>query len=574
MKNSDSIKFVLERWKYYPGKAILIVLFTILNTGVVLLYPYILGQIVDGLGQGVSIRNIARYILILIGSGLGIVVFYTILQSLRLSMNLILANRIREEIYFKFTGYKASFFKKFKSGDVVARLIDDMERLTWFMSSGIFRGLEGLFLLVFGLVILLRINVLLTLISIVPLFGIITILLFATEELMEKKYKLVQTYISKVNDFLNTSFGGIVFIKVRSKNSLFNDLFKRLLLERKVKEIDAIQFENFANFCYGLGIMTAIAVFLFFGGKTAIAGKITLGNFVAFSQYLIVLIEPMFSLSFFILAHARSKAYIGRLRQLLNDANKEDATRNKDISEFKRKILFKDASLGYDDKIILHDLNFSIKKGEKIGIIGDVGAGKTTLLKGILGIIPPDKGTIAIDDISVSNITYHSISKIFGYTPQESILFTTSIKDNITFSENSIREKKIIRSLNIAEFEKDLSEFKNGIDEQLGTSGKTLSGGQRQRIAIARAIVSSHSIYIFDDITSFLDPETEYQLIHKLGSEIKDKNVFVVSYRPYTLSNMDRIILLKNGKIDKIDTHKNLLKRSVYYRDLLLFEGR
>ncbi len=570
-KRIDTIKFMGKRWKGYEKTAVFIVLLTLVNTAVVLIYPKILGMLINGLNSGVAMSKILDYILILIGSGIGVAFVYSLLQSQRLRMNLTLANKIREEIYFRFTGYGSHFFNKFRSGDVVARLINDMEQLTWFMSSGVFRGLEGFLLLFFGTYLLLKIDVMLTLISIVPLFSIITILLFATEEVMESKYKTVQKWVSKVNDFLSSAFGGIVLIKIRNSDPLFKEILVRMLKDRKSKEIDAVKFERFADTCYGVGIMLSISLFLFFGGKAAIDGRIDIGQFVAFTQYLIVLIGPMFSLSFFVLAYARSRAYIGRLNELLDEKNEEKVIRSISHKKVETSIDAENVTAGYGETSVLNNISLSIKAGEKVGIIGDVGSGKTTLIKTLMGMIPALDGDVTLDGINIQSISLSSIADMFGYAPQENLLFTASIRDNISFSDEKINDERIKQVVDIAQFKSELAEFAGGLGSDLGAGGKTVSGGQMQRISVARALVRRHCFYIFDDITSALDPETELALISKIKKEAGQSGILMVSYRPYTLSQMEKIILLRDGTIRAVDTHASLLERDDYYRDLLIF---
>ncbi len=560
--------FISKQWSGYRKNLWTIIVLTMFNTAFVLLYPYILRFIINGLESGAPMTEIAKYILLLIGSGAAIAVTYTMLQSNRLKMNLSFSNKIREEVFDRFPGYRNEFFHKYESGDISARLQSDLDALSWFMSSGIFRGLEGLLLIIFGSAVLLSINVTLTLITILPLIAIVIALLLFTEEKMNRKFKKVQEFVSSVSDFMGASFSGIIFIKVKNRLSLFTRLFEDNLKERKTYEMDAVKYERMVDIFYQLGIILSITAFLIFGGLIAVKGAMKLGDFVAFSQYLMTLIGPMFMIGFFVLSYARSKAYIDRIADLSGDEWLE-RPRERKMDKFSGQIVFSGADIGFDTPV-LKDINAGFKKGEKIGIIGEVGSGKSTFIKTMMGIYPPLRGSVTIDGEPVCGLTYDALARLFGYTPQENVLFTSSIRENVRFADHRIDDRVVLRAIEIAQFGKDLSEFEEGLTAQLGSGGKSISGGQMQRIAIARTLVEEHCIYVFDDITSSLDPETEFTLLKQLSKELKDRTVFMISYRPYTLSVMDRIIVLKDGGIHEIGTHDELMRTSEYYRDLLL----
>ncbi len=570
--NKKYIDFILNKWKPYWKFALYITFFTLLNTGIVLYYPYLLKYIINGLENHIVINQLKKYVLLLIASGIGIAIIYSIVQQSRLKMNLIFANDTRSELFLNFFKYRNDFFQNFDSGDISTRLVVDNENLSWFLSSGIFRGVEGMFLLIFGSIVLFNMNVLLTLISIIPLFSIIVILLLTTEEKLRKKFRFVQDFISKVSNFIGTSFSGIILVKTKNRISIFHKMLREMLKERKVKEIDAIKYEQFVDFSYGTGITMSIVLFLFFGGRFAIAGKFTLGDFVAFVTYLTILIEPMFMLGFFVISYARSRAYIDRLLEIQKNDYLEKTRREMKKNDFQDRILLKNVTYKTQGKTILKDIDLSIKFGEKVAIVGDVGSGKTSLLKIIIGIIQPQYGQVKIDGLNINKLDFDSLSKIFGYTPQGNLLFSTTIKENIIFHDDRISEKRIFDAIEVSLFKKDLWDYNMDLENKIGTGGKAISGGQQQRISIARSLVEDHLIYIFDDITSSLDPETELFLLKNIFAKLSDKTLILVTYNPLALSKMDKIILLKKGKIENIGNHRFLIDNSDYYKELLLLK--
>ncbi|MCD6580073.1 ABC transporter ATP-binding protein, partial [bacterium] len=483
--NKKYFDFIVDRWKPYWKFSIFLTFFTLLNTAIVLYYPYLLKYIINGLQNHIEPEILKKYVILLVLSGIGIAIVYSILQQSRLKMNLIFANETRDRAFTKFFTYKNVFFQDFDSGDISTRLVVDNESLSWFLSSGIFRGIEGLFLVVFGTIILLQMNIILTVISMVPLFSIIVILLFTTEEKLRKKFRVVQDFISKVSNFIGTSFSGIILVKTKNRIPVFSKMLRDLLKERKIKEIDAIKYERSVDLAYGTGITLSIVLFLFFGGRIAVSGKLSLGDFVAFVTYLTILIEPMFSLGFFVVSYARSRAYIDRLSEIQSPKHLEFVERHLKKENFENNIILQNISCGTRNNPILEDIDLEIRSGEKIGIVGDVGSGKTTLLKLIISIVQPDKGEILIDNISIGEIDYNSINKLFGYTPQGNYLFSTTIRENITFHKNRITEKKILEAIDISLFKNDLIEYNMDLENKIGTGGKAISGGQQQRISIA-----------------------------------------------------------------------------------------
>jgi len=567
------IRLVIDFWKKNKRRLALLVLFTAVGTSVSLSFPYILRYIIDGIRTNLAAKILLRYVAILLGFGLARSLISVFLPFFRGRTNELFIWHTRNDVFARILGMGHRFSNKYPSGDVIERLDHDLNDLSWFACSGIFRPIEGIFTLGIALFILVRMNPLFTLITVSP----VTLAIFAwlrLGPLIEKWYRAWREKISETNNQLESTFSGIKLVKSyvmeqRIEKNLRKTLNERIVAAVKTTVVDAkigIMFGGIAE----LGILLVLWV----GGIFVIKQKLTLGEFVAFNAYVLMLIGPMFDIGNFFVAGKRAKVAEKRIRELAEF--KPDVTSSgrihptlgsrEPVTITPLLITMNDVTFSYNGKEALHNINIKIPPGARIGIAGTVGSGKSTIMRLLLGIAEATRGNIQLNQIDIKEIDLKTLRQIYGYAPQEPVLFSDTIKNNILFGRTASPEE-VGMVIKIAQLEEEIKAMPKGIDEMIGERGLKLSGGQKARVAIARALLGKPKILLLDDVTSNLDAETEQKFLNEVTDFVKDTTLVIVSHRLAILSNCDIVYVLDNGDIIERGTHDELLaKKNLYWK--------
>ena len=319
-----------------------------------------------------------------------------------------------------------------------------------------------------------------------------------------------------------------------------------------------------------IGLSNIIVIFI--GGKQYIDGEIeSIGVIAKFIIYVNLLTWPVATVGWVTSLIQRAEASQKRINEFL----KQEATiKNKTTlpTEIKGNIEFKNVSFTYPDTNIqaLKDVSFTVKKGETLAILGRTGSGKSTILDLIGRLYDIEKGSLTIDNVPIDLVNLNSLRNSIGYVPQDAFLFSDTIKNNIMFGKENATEDEVITAAKNADVHKNISNFTNGYETVLGERGITLSGGQKQRVSIARAIIKSPEILLFDDCLSAVDTETEEKILKNLSKLTVGKTTIIVSHRISSAKNANKIIVLDQGKIIQSGSHKELLNSDGYYKDLYL----
>ena len=327
-------------------------------------------------------------------------------------------------------------------------------------------------------------------------------------------------------------------------------------------------FEPIVRFISSLSYLIVI----WYGGTLVIRGTISLGDFVAFISYLGLLVWPMMAIGFVINILQRGAASMDRINKIM--AEKPEIYDHGDVinkMSIEGEIEFKNVSFKYPEstQYALKDISFKIPKGSTLGIVGRTGSGKTTVITLLLRLYEIEEGEILVDGINVSKIPLKTLRENIGYVSQDNFLFSTSIKDNISFAfENEVKDEKIYESAKISQVYDNIIEFPQKFDTSLGERGVTLSGGQRQRTALARAIIKSPDILILDDSLSAVDTQTEEKILANLETVMKNRTNILIAHRISTVKNSDQIIVFDEGKIVERGIHEELIEKKGLYNDI------
>jgi ATP-binding cassette subfamily B protein len=463
-----------------------------------------------------------------------------------------------------------SFSNRFPSGDVIERLDQDLGELSWFACSGIFRPIEGIFTIIFALIILIKLNPLLTLISVLPI-SIAALVWLKLGPLVYIWYRQWREAMSATSNHIESTFSGIKVVKSYGVETFNITRFQSILTDRIAKAVKLVKAEAKIGIFFSGIAELGILIILWVGGTLVIKQRLTLGDFIAFNAYILMLITPMFDIGNFFVAGRRAKAGEERISAL--QESKPDIETKTDnpiqISKW-QKIEFNNVSYQYtkDGRSVLHDVNLIVQPKVKIGIAGTVGSGKSTIIKLLLRVCDPTTGKITLDNVSYPELDLVKLRALFGYAPQETALFSDTIYNNIVWGRSpSKSDDSLYEYLKITQLDEDLKTFPEKLESQVGERGLTLSGGQKQKVSLARALFGKPEILILDDATSSLDAHTEQQLIQFLMESNLIKTLIVISHRLALLSVCDIIYCLDKGKIVEQGTHSELLaKKGLYWK--------
>ena len=557
------MKSIINFWKEKKYWLIFLISFTFISTVIAMIFPYILKDIIDGIKVNFARRDLLKYVVILGILGFFRAVFNAILPFLRGRTNETFLIQERTSIFSRVLNKGHSFANRFPVGDVLQRLDHDLNEFSWFACSGIFRPIQGIFIIVVALFFLIKIDPWLTIIAVLPM----TFAIFAWMRISPVLYKYYYAWremISKTNDYLQASFSGIKLVKSYTMEHENHLQFKKILQKRVKASVKVIKVETIIDTIFTSIEEIGIIFILLVGGIFIIRGGLTIGEFVAFNAYILMLLGPMIRIGHFFVSKKRAQVQGERLGEINEyPVDVQDKGREKHIEDL--GIAFNSVSFKYskDAQTVLKGINAKIPFGKKIGIAGTVGSGKTTLTKLLMRIVEPTHGEIKIGKFSIREIPLSHLRALFGYVPQEPSLFSDTIYNNIVFGR--VHDSQgLDAALRLAQLEDFIKNQPKGLDELIGERGLKLSGGEKQRVAIARALLERPKILILDDATSNLDAETEKEFINQL-SESMNITVVMISHRLSILSICDYIYVLDKGEIVEQGTHDVLLKAGGLY---------
>jgi len=562
-RKGEGLRIVLEFWRTRKSWAVLLVIGMLAATGLSLAFPYVLRLIIDGIKRGITRPELIRYVVILFGLGVLRVAGDVLMPFARGRINEVYAWKVRSAVFRRVLDMGHSFSAKFPTGDVMERLDHDMNELSFFACSIIFRFIGSIFMLVFALVIMVRMNAFLTLISVLP----VSLAMVGWMRLGPKMYSLFMKWrqkISEINNQIESAFTGIRLVKSYVMESKLAGRFRQTLDERVGVAVEEARVEARVEVFYMAVAEIATLLVLWVGGAQVVGRHLTLGEFVAFNAYIIMLLTPMFDIGRLVVSGRRAQGTAERIDSLRQHPL-EIAPPAQPLAPKAGEVRFENVTFRYGDRAVLKNVTMSFPPGQKIGIAGTVGSGKSTLFRLLFRLADPAEGRITLSGRDVRELDLEAYRRMFGYAPQEPALFSDTVRNNIVFGREPVEEALLQRIVAGAELADDVAGFPKRLDEMLGERGTRLSGGQKERVAIARALVDRPPFLVFDDATSALDAETEKELVNRLLNEMKETTAVIVSHRLSVLSACDRVYVFDAGEIKEQGTHEELLARQGLY---------
>ena len=536
-----------------------LIFFALLSNGVNLVIPKIISHSIDDFSKGTFSYNkiIVEFLVATF-----IIFIFTFLQGiLQTYASERVARDLRTKLAEKISHQQYSFIQQSNPSKLLTNLTSDVDSVKMFVSMAVVSLASSIFIVVGASILLITIdwklalNVLVIIPVIIGAFGIV----FGKLGSLFKKSREV---VDKLNKVINESIMAAALVRVvNAQITEYNKFMEANTQARNLGMSILRLFATLIPIVVFVGNMASLAI-LVLGGHYVISGSMSLGDFAAFSSYLVLLIFPIMVIGFISNFIAQASASYARISQVL------DAPETRDSGTINTTLLgnveMKDISVSFGEKPVLKDVSFSIKPGTRTAIIGPTAAGKTQLLYLLTGLIKPNSGTITFDGIDLNEYDKTTFQHQIGFVFQDSVLFNLTLRENIAFNEN-VTDEFLAKAIETSELKDFIDLLPQGLDTIVSERGTSLSGGQKQRIMLARALALNPKILLLDDFTARVDTQTEQKILDNIERNYPDLTLLSVTQKIASVENYGQIILLEEGEILAIGTHENLMKTSPEY---------
>ena len=534
-----------------------------------LIVPILVGNVIDAIYssddsvQIIDIINSSAFYLII--CGIIMAIFRFVWRFFLLGTSRRIEKSLRDNYFRKIQKLPKESYEKNTVGDFMARGVNDIETIKMACGFGIVVAYDGIVLLTFIFISMFFISPIFTLYASIP-FIIMGVLILKYGDLIETLFINVQASFSKLTEEARKIIYSIRVIK--SLNVQKDQLNNFKIKSKEYEKVNLSLVKIWAGYQPLITFFTGVSIFIFIfiGSKMVFENEISIGEFSSLMVYLTMLGWPVVAMGLAVDWLKRGNACLTRVNSIILQNSEIDESDLNKIGSI-QKISFNNVDYLENNKKILENLNFNIARGSSLGITGKTGSGKTSIANLILKNIYSKN--IYFNDLEINDINKNSIREKVLFVPQNPVIFTGTIKDNVTFFVNEDDDKRVLKCLEISGFMKDLKNLTKGLGELVGERGVSLSGGQRQRLSIARALYQEPEVLIIDDTLSSLDVDTELQILKNLKKEYKEKFLIIISSRISTIYSMDNILVLDSGKIVESGNSKELKEKKGLFSELL-----
>src|SRR5271166_271245 len=566
------------------------------NNGIWILFPQILRRAINDLNIGVTRHKLLTYALLIVALALAKGIFQFLTRWVVIGISRDIEFDLRNDLFAHLERLSYSYYQRNRTGDIMARATNDLNAVRMLLGPAIMYSANTLVFTAGALVFMLAISPKLTLIAFLPL-PIASIVIQYFGRRIHERFERIQAMFSDISARAQENFSGARVIRAYVQEQAEIAAFENANQEYIRRSLGLVRLMGMLWPTLELMLGAAVVIVLWVGGRQVLLGKMNVGDFVAFNTYMVQLTWPVIALGWVINIFQRGTASMVRIQEILSQepeiadeigssghrvigpsdtqspALRDFALQSPDdpISrspDLLGEVEFCNLNFAYNGTSVLKDINLRIPAGSSLAIVGPTGSGKTTLVSLIPRIYDAAPGAVLIDGRPIRQFPLESLRRHIGFVPQETFLFSDSVRENIAFGVEGAAEADVRAAAEAANIAEDIESFPEKYQTLVGERGITLSGGQKQRTAIARALMRNPRILILDDALSSVDTHTEDKILNHLREVMQGRTTIFISHRVSTVRNADRIAVLHGGQIVELGTHDELLALNGYYSDL------
>ncbi len=569
MRTFDTVLPYLK--KSYRRIAMGIVMLVLVDI-VQLAMPKVIQYAIDNIQQRTITQTGLAYLgLILLALALCVMGLRYLWRILIIGNSFQIEKSLRQDFYDHLLKMSQNFFNRSKTGDLMAYATNDLNAVRMLFGIGLIAASDIVLMTLASFSFMMTINWRLTLLAIIPM-PLLSITIGYFGKKMHKRFAKVQEAFASMSGAVQESISGIRVVKAFVQEKAEIEKVDKVSWDYVRQNIAMAKISGIFHPLMGFVIGSSMIITLYFGGKAAIKGEISIGEFIAFFQYLGMLVWPMIAIGWIVDMYQRGTASMKRLNDIFElEPEIDNSDADDSITELTGKIDIRNLSFRYSEDLplVFDDITTCISAGKTLAIVGPTGCGKTSLIELLTRIYNPEKGCIFIDDNELHTIPLNILRRDMVMVPQDIFLFSDTIANNIRLGNPETTDEAVFEAARIAQVYDEIMEFDHKFETIVGERGITLSGGQKQRVAIARALLTVPQILILDDALSAVDTKTERYILERLISERVGKTTIIIAHRISSIQHADHIIVLGEAKIVESGNHQELILHGGLYNDLV-----
>ena len=544
----------------------------LLNNVIWIFFPQVIGRAINDLNRGITQHKIISYSLALVGIALAKGVFQFLMRWILIGISREIEFDLRNDLFRHLESLSYSYYQRTRVGDVMARATNDLNAVRMLLGPAIMYTANTIVFTAGALAFMLKISPRLTMFAFLPLPAASILVQYFGRRIHER-FERIQATFSDISARAQENFSGARLVRAYVQEEPEIELFEAANREYIARSLKLVRLIGMLWPTLEMLLGLAIILVLWLGGREVLLHRMNVGDFVAYNTYMVQLTWPVIALGWVINIFQRGTASLGRINEIFSEKPAiTDAAVSPDLKNVSRidgDIEFRDLSFAYaTGSEVLSGINLRIPAGKSLAIVGPTGSGQSTLVNLIPRIYDTTQGSVLVDGRNVTEFPLETLRKNIGFVPQETFLFSTSIRDNVAFGAADTSDDEVEGAAQAASIAQEINAFPQRYATIVGERGLTLSGGQKQRTAIARALIRNPRILILDDALSSVDTYTEERILNHLREIMAGRTTIFISHRVSTVRAADQIAVLHGGIIVEIGTHEDLLSLNGYYADL------